>query len=68
MQSRAEDGILARREREGALAADEWLLDGPPCEERTGDADHSQDDLLWRQTRVSTEMTMSGIDDERCGT
>ena len=46
MQSRAEDGILARGERKGALAADEWLLDGPPCEERTGDADHSEDDLL----------------------
>ena len=46
MQSRAEDGILARREREGALAADERLLDGPPCEERAGDTDHREDDLL----------------------
>ena len=46
MQSRAEDGILARGERKGALAADEWLLDGPPCEKRAGDADHREDDLL----------------------
>ena len=48
MKSRAKNGILARREREGALAADERLLDGPPCEEGARDADHGEDDLLLR--------------------
>ena len=47
MQSRAEDGILARGEREGALAAEIWQLDHPTCEKRPRNADHAQDDLLY---------------------
>ena len=52
MSARAKNGILARREREGALAADVRLLDGPPCEERTRGANHSEDNLLERGDEV----------------
>ena len=52
MKSRAKNGILARREREGALAADVRLLDGPPCEEGAWDTDHSEDNLLQGEVEV----------------
>ena len=40
------DGVLARAERQGALAPDVRLLDRPAGEERAGYADDAQDDLL----------------------
>ena len=52
MKSRAKNGILARREREGALAADVRLLDGPPCKERARDANHGENNLLQREDEI----------------
>ena len=47
-------GALGSRRRrrtggycEGAFASEEGELDHPPCEERAGDADDAQDDLLY---------------------
>ena len=39
MDMRAENGILARADGQGALAPDVRLLDGPPGEEGARDAD-----------------------------
>lgn len=46
MSSRAQNGVLARGDRKGALAPDERLFNRPAREERAGDADHAQDHLL----------------------
>lgn len=45
------------RERERAFAADVRELDHVSCEERAGDANNTQDDLLYacsREVKIST--------------
>lgn len=41
MSPRAENEILARGERQRALAPDVRLLDGPSCQERARDPDYA---------------------------
>lgn len=63
MPPRAENEILARGERQRALAPDVWLLDGPPGEEGARNADYTQDDLL-----LSKDVRSDGVNgDERRG-
>ena len=45
------DGVLARAERQGALAPDVRLLDRPAGEEGPRDADDAEDDLLFAWKR-----------------
>ena len=45
--------VLARGERKSALAADVRLLDCPAREERAGNADDCEDDLLYVDVGVS---------------
>ncbi len=65
MSARAENGILARREGQSALAPDVWLLHRPACVERAGDADHPKDDLLVARRRVSVCYGMQDSGRER---